>query len=98
MIAETAAYMTPDRRRKAAALLGEGRSNNVTVVLVAYRAPPHEMSAKTVDFSRASLDERWAAGLEDMNGALDMLEAKAATSSDHGFAFYDGRRSRVAPA
>ena len=92
MLAETAAYMTPERREQAAALLGEGRSNTITVVLVAYRAPSHEVAGKTVDFSRASLDERWAVGLADMDAALDMLEAKAPTRAGHGFVFYDGRR------
>jgi NTE family protein len=93
MLAEAGAYMTPDRRREAAALLAAGRSNTITVVLVAYRAPPHEMSAKTVDFSRASLDERWTTGFADMDSALDMLEAKAPTTSEHGFVFYDSRRN-----
>jgi NTE family protein len=92
MIGEAAAYMTPDRRREAAQLLSEGRSNTITVVLVAYRALAHEMSAKTVDFSRASIDERWAAGIADMDGALNMLEARTATFADHGYVFYDGRR------
>lgn len=55
------------------------------------------MSAKTVDFSRASIDERWAAGLCDMNAALDHLESGPATFAADGYSFYDGRRGRARP-
>lgn len=92
MLGEAAAYMAPEQREEAASLLSEARFNTVTVVLVAYRAPPHELSAKTVDFSRASLDERWATGARDMNDALDLLETNTPTTSGHGFNYYDGRR------
>lgn len=91
---EAAAYMAPERREEAAALLAAGRSNTITVVLVAYRAPSHEMAAKTVDFSRASLEERWTSGFADIDCALNMLDAKAPTTSEHGFVFYDGRQKR----
>jgi NTE family protein len=93
MLGEAADYMTPERREQAAALLAEARFNTITVVFVAYRARAHELAAKTVDFSRASLDERWTAGFSDMDAALDMLEAKTPTSAEHGFVFYDGRRN-----
>jgi NTE family protein len=96
MLGEAAAYMSPDRRAQAGPLLAQARFNTITVVLVAYRAPPHELSAKTVDFSRASLDERWATGRADMNAALDMLATKRPTSSEHGFTLYDGRRAAKA--
>ena len=95
MISELGGYLAPDSRAEAAAaaLLAEGRSNHVTVVMIAYRAREHELSAKTVDFSRASIEERWAVGLADMNAALDKLEAGAPTAGDHGFTLYDGRVS-----
>ena len=79
----------------AAELLSEGRDNDITLVLLAYCARAHELSAKTVEFSRASLEERWAIGREDMNIALDKLEAGAATEGDHGFTFYDARRAHL---
>ncbi len=86
-----------EHAERAAELAAEGRANEITMVLVAYRAPAHEMSAKTVDFSRASIDERWACGLHDMSAALDRLEAGSATLSADGYTFYDGRSGRAPP-
>ena len=98
MIHELSALSPPEKRAgRRAELAAEGRANEIAMVLVAYRAPAHEMSAKTVDFSRASIDERWAAGLSDMNAALDRLEARTATFAADGYAFYDGRRERARP-
>ena len=74
------------------ALAAEGRANEIAMVLVAYRAPAHEMSAQTVDFSRVSSEERWAAALRDMHAAIDSLEGGTPTLSDDGYTFYDARR------
>jgi NTE family protein len=97
MIRELGSYVPAERRSEhgAAELLAEGRSNNVKLVLVAYRARAHELSAKTVDFSRASIDERWAAGLEDMTAALNQLESNPSVGGAHGYSFYDGRKARM---
>lgn len=65
----------------------------LSIVLVAYRATPNELSAKTLEFSRASIEERWAAGRADVRAALDKLERAEASQRAHGYAFYDGRRS-----
>lgn len=93
MIHELAAQSAlKDQGGRHAELAAEGRANEIAIVLVAYRAPAHEMAAKTIDFSRASIDERWAAGLHDMNAALDRLESGTATFAADGYAFYDGRR------
>lgn len=73
-------------------LASQGREHDLTVVLVGYRAQEHEVSAKTLEFSRASIEERWAIGRQDMNAALHKLEAGAATTSEHGYHFYDARR------
>jgi NTE family protein len=75
----------------AAPLIAHGRANEITLVLTAYCARAHELATKTVEFSRASIDERWAAGLHDMNAALDKLEAGETTEREHGFTFYDAR-------
>ena len=96
MLHELSSHIPAKQRvGRAADLATEGRGNEVTVVLVAYRAPAHEVSAKTVDFSRASIDERWAVGLRDMRHALDRLESGKATESAHGFTFYDCRTGRT---
>jgi NTE family protein len=81
---------------RAAELATEGRAHHITVVLIAYRPTAHEVAAKTVDFSRASIDERWSAGLQDMNAALDKLESGRATESADGYTFYDARTHRKA--
>jgi NTE family protein len=65
------------------------------MVLIAYRASAYEESAKTVDFSRASIDERWAAGIRDMDAALDRLESGVATRAADGYTFYDARHGRA---
>ncbi|HEV7802377.1 MAG TPA: patatin-like phospholipase family protein [Burkholderiales bacterium] len=96
MIHELSGHIPSEQRGgRTAELAAEGRANEITVVLVAYRAPAHELSAKTVDFSRASIDERWAVGLQDMNAALDKLESGSATSAVDGYTFYDARSGRT---
>ena len=96
MIHELSARLTPEHQGvRTTELAAEGRANEIALVLVAYRAPAHEMSAKTVDFSRASISERWAAGLRDIHAALDRFEAGAWTSAADGFNFYDGRCGRT---
>jgi NTE family protein len=80
---------------RTAEIAAEGRANEIELVLVAYRAPAHEMSAKTVDFSRASIEERWSTGLRDMNTALDQLESGSATLAADGYTFYDARGART---
>ena len=77
---------------RTADIAAAGRANEIAMVLVAYRAPAHEMSAKTVDFSRASIEERWSVGLGDMNAALDRLESGSATLAADGYTLYDARR------
>jgi NTE family protein len=96
MLHELSTHIPPDRRSgRAADLAAEGRASQITAVLIAYRAAAHELSAKTVDFSRASIDERWAVGLRDMNAALDKLESGSATAAADGFTFFDGRVARA---
>ena len=69
----------------------EARAGQIDVVLMAYRPPAHETGAKTIDFSRASIGERWARGRADMSTALEALQAGRATTRDPGFAVYDCR-------
>ena len=73
----------------------EARGADTDVVLIAYRPPAHEVSAKTLEFSAASIAERWDAGREDMQRALAMLEAGEATTRDPGFSFYDARQGET---
>jgi NTE family protein len=92
IISELGGHVPQELRSSAAELIRTGRDNDLTLVLLAYRARAHELSAKTVEFSRASIEERWVAGCDDVNAALDKLEAGDATSAELGYAFYDGRR------
>jgi len=96
IIGELSAHIPQDGLDNAVAELAQaGRDNELTIVLLAYAAHKHELSAKTLDFSRASLDERWTAGREDMSAALDKLERGDATGRDLGYTFYDARRASV---
>ncbi|MDZ5457468.1 patatin-like phospholipase family protein [Azohydromonas lata] len=70
----------------------EARGADTDMVLLAYHPPAHEVSAKTLEFSAASIAERWEAGRQDMQRALALLEAGQATTRDPGFNFYDARR------
>src|SRR5215213_9295698 len=46
----------------------------VRLVHLAYQAAGHELAAKTLDYSPASLRDRWAAGRRDMAAGLTLLE------------------------
>jgi NTE family protein len=92
IIGELSTCIPPEERTAHAQLTEEGRTNEIALVLIAYRAPPHELSAKMVEFSKASINERWAAGRADMNDALYKLEAEDATVRHPGYSFYDARR------
>ena len=81
----------------------EARTGAVDIVLLAYRPPAHETGAKAIEFSRASIGERWDAGRHDMTAALEALHAGHATSREPGgYAFFDCRHedqaARSAPA
>ena len=82
-----------EAQREAARLVREGRDTELTIVLLAYHAREHEVSTKTLEFSRASIDERWAVGVADLNGALDKLEAGNVTTAADGYTFCDARRA-----
>jgi NTE family protein len=58
------------------------------LVMATYRALPHEVSAKGLEFSGASLRERWEAGRSDMCAALAAHASGQATLRDLGFALY----------
>jgi NTE family protein len=69
------------------------RHNALEVVLVAYRPRPSELARKTMEFSRASVRDRWEAGRADMERAIDRLETPDPTSRSQGFTFYDARET-----
>ena len=74
------------------AIAREARADTVEVVLLSYRPPPHETGAKAIEFSRASIGERWEAGRYDMTAALGALRAGRATRREPGYTFFDCRR------
>ena len=67
----------------------EGSRANLTIVFIAYRARPHELAAKSLDFSKASIAERWTVGREDMERALEKLDGAPASRNEDGLAMYD---------
>ncbi|MFN6994203.1 MAG: patatin-like phospholipase family protein [Aquincola tertiaricarbonis] len=72
--------------------LDDVQVHELELVLIAYRAPVHELGAKAMEFSARSIGERWQAGEADMDRALALHQAGEATTDDPGFRFYDGRR------
>ncbi len=86
-----------DAKRKGGAfdeaIVREARDGEIEVALLAYRPPEHETGAKAIEFSRASIRERWQVGRTDMAATLDMVRSGQATRREPGFAFYDGRRN-----
>lgn len=82
-----------DQQAAWAELAAEGRDHELAVVLLAYHPPVHELGAKMLEFSRASIDQRWATGVHDMRAAVGMVEAGRATTQDYGYTFYDARQA-----
>ena len=60
----------------------------VEIVIATYRASPHEVSAKGLEYSSASLQERWDAGRGDMRSAIEARATGRAELRDLGFALY----------
>jgi hypothetical protein len=52
----------------------------------------HELGAKTLEYSAASLRERWASGRRDMESALTSLASGHAEVKDRGYALYGACR------
>lgn len=67
----------------------------VELVLSTYRPPAHEIGAKTLDFSAASLAERWAAGQRDMASAMAAHAAGQTDVDDLGFKLYRERATEA---
>ena len=63
----------------------------VEVVLAAYRALPHEIGAKALEYSAASLRERWAAGRRDMTAGIAARSLGRPETQGPGFALYRGQ-------
>ena len=67
---------------EAASILAEARTGGAQLAFLSYRAAPDEVGLfKLFDFSRATLEDRWQAGLCDMQSALRRLEQ---ASGDEG--------------
>lgn len=67
------------RREQALRRQLDPKSPPVTLMHLAYRAPDHELAAKALDFSPASVRDRLAAGRHDMERALALLARQAPT-------------------
>lgn len=81
-----------------AAIVREAHYGEMEVALLAYQPPAHETGAKAIDFSRASIRDRWQAGRADMATTLVALRAGDATQREPGFVFHDCRRGTKAAA
>jgi NTE family protein len=82
---------SPPDRRELDAIERESSRVQLEVALIAYQPPANELGAKTLEFSRASIQQRWDCGRRDMTAVIERVRHGRATSRDPGFSFYDGR-------
>ncbi|UUX94926.1 patatin-like phospholipase family protein [Aquabacterium sp. J223] len=61
------------------------------VVLVAYRPPRHELGGKALEFSAASVQQRWVAGRDDLAAALKARAEGRVALREPGYVLVDGR-------
>jgi NTE family protein len=66
------------------------RENSVTIVQLIYRGPDYETSSKDYEFSRATMLDHWAAGLNDARRTLRDRH-KILCAKPGGGAIYDSR-------
>jgi NTE family protein len=87
------AFRREQRLRHRLAALGDVDTVAATteVVLVAYRPPRHELGGKALEFSAASVQERWAAGRDDLAAALTARDEGRVAVREPGFVLVDGR-------
>ena len=74
---------------------GEPAGGAVTLLHICYTESGQESAAKMLDFSAGSIQERWAAGLQDTRAALSRLaEAEGATGTFQAFRYAGGDFTR----
>lgn len=61
----------------------------VEIVHLIYRDKPYELESKDYEFSRASVDEHWDAGLRDIRNTLDHPEWLQSASQTNGVTTFD---------
>jgi NTE family protein len=67
---------------------GHPRPGHLEIVMATYRALPHEVSAKGMEFSSASLRERWEAGRSDMRSAMESRASRQPELRELGLTIY----------
>jgi NTE family protein len=61
----------------------------IEIVHLIYRDKPYELDSKDYEFSRASVDEHWEAGLRDISNTLDHPEWLRSASQSNGVTTFD---------
>lgn len=61
----------------------------IEIVHLIYRDKPYELESKDYEFSRASVDEHWEAGLRDIRNTLDHPEWLQSASQTNGVTTFD---------
>lgn len=61
----------------------------IEIVHLIYRDKPYELDSKDYEFSRASVDEHWEAGLRDIRNTLEHPEAMISASGANGVTTFD---------
>ena len=79
-------------------LAARAREPSITIFQLIYRSRPYEGSAKDYEFSRATMMEHWAAGLQDAKHSLDHPDWQRLKTPEHGVVVYDLTPSRSRPS
>jgi len=90
-IADLIGKLPPSLRNDAsvAAVRAQLSHEPIEIVHLIYRDKPYELDSKDYEFSRASVDEHWEAGLRDIRNTLDHPEALVSASLANGVTTFD---------
>jgi NTE family protein len=90
-VAELIARLPPALRKdpSVAAVCAQLTHAPIEIVHLIYRNKSYELESKDYEFSRASVDEHWDAGLRDIRNTLDHPEWLRSASQDGGVTTFD---------
>jgi len=71
------------------AVCGQLNHEPIEIVHLIYRDKPYELDSKDYEFSRASVDEHWDAGLRDIRNTLDHPEWLQSAALANGVTTFD---------
>ena len=78
-------------------LMESSRTTHLDIVHLIYRQDQYELESKDYDFSRATMQKHWQAGLKDMQNTIDHPQWLTMANANDGVTVYDltGGKSSV---